>query len=214
MKSRIVVAGLAGGVAIFLWGFVAHMFLPLGEAGMRSLPYQDKVLPALSASLKEPGLYIFPWPESSPGTPMPMTQQAQQAAAELYKTSPHGLLLFHPPPAAMMTGGQLLREFLTNCASSLIAAALVSLVIGALGSYRSRVLFVTMIGVSAVIAVNVPYWNWYEFPAAFTMAEIVEHIVGFFVAGLVIAAIIKPVAVPAVVRDQISTGERVERSRE
>jgi hypothetical protein len=202
MKSRIVVAGLTGGVAIFLWGFVAHMFLPLGEAGMRSLPEQDKVLPALSASVKEPGLYIFPWPESSPGTPMPMSQRAQQAAAELFKTSPHGLLLFHQPPAAMMTGGQLLREFLTNCTSSLIAAAMVSVLIGALRSYSSRVLFVTMIGVSAVIAVNVPYWNWYEFPTAFTAAESVEHIVGFFAAGLAIAAIIKPAAVVAPVGQQ------------
>jgi hypothetical protein len=196
MKSRIIVAGLAGGVAIFLWGFVAHMFLPLGQAGMRALPYQDKVLPALSASVKEPGLYIFPWPESSPGTPMPVNQQAQEAAAELYKTSPHGLLLFHPPPAAMMTGGQLLTEFATNYASALIAAFLVALVVNSLRSYFTRVLFVTMIGLSAAIAVNVPYWNWYEFPTAFILAEIVEHVVGFAVAGLVIAAIIKPAPSP------------------
>jgi len=192
MKSRIIVAGLAGGVAIFFWGFVAHMFLPLGQAGMRALAYQDKVLPALSASVKEPGLYIFPWPESSPGTPMAVNQQAQQAAAELYKTSPHGLLLFHAPPAAMMSGGQLLTEFATNCASALIAAALVALVINSLRSYTTRVLFVTVIGVSAAIAVNIPYWNWYGFPTAFIMAEIVEHVVGFAVAGLLIAAIIKP----------------------
>ena len=189
-------AGLAGGVAIFLWGFVAHMLLPLGQAGMRALPFQDKVLPALSASVKEPGLYIFPWPESSPGTPMPVNQQAQQAAAELYKTAPSGLLLFHPPPATMLTGGMLFTEFATNCANSLIAAGLVAFVINSLRAYIARVLFVTMIGLSAGIAVNVPHWNWYGFPSAFTLAEIVEHVVGFAVAGLVIAALIKPVISP------------------
>jgi hypothetical protein len=192
MNFKILLAGLAGGVAMFFWGFVAHMLLPLGEAGIQALPYQDKILPAISASVKKDGLYIFPWPESPAGTPMPMNDETRKTAAELYKTSPHGLLLFYPPPAAMLTGGQLLTEFATNCFSSLIAAMLVSRLLGSLAGFAARVIFVTAIGLSAGIAVNVPHWNWYGFPVAFTLAEIVEHVVGFAVAGLVIAAIIRP----------------------
>lgn len=38
------------------------------------------------------------------------------------------------------------------------------------------------------------FWNWYEFPAAFFMAQCVDQIVGSFLAGLVIARIIaKPI---------------------
>lgn len=192
MKPRIVLAGLAGGVAMFFWGFVAHMVLPLGEAGIKPLPYQASVLPAITAHLTAPGLYLFPWPESAPGVPMPVNREASEKAAQLYQTLPHGLLLFYPPPAAMLTGGQLGTEFATNCVSSWIAAALVWLTLGSLSSFAKRVLFVTVIGLSATIAVNIPYWNWYGFPTAFTLAEIVEHVVGFAVAGLAIAAIIKP----------------------
>lgn len=192
MNFRVLLAGLGGGVGIFLWGFVAHMVLPLGEAGIKGLPYEDKVLPAISASVNQPGLYMFPWPESPPGTPMPLNSESQKAAAELYKTSPHGLLVFHPAPAAMVSGGQLLTEFATNCVSSLIAAVLVWQVLGSLSGFAARVLFVAAIGLSAGMAVNVPHWNWYGFPAAFTLAEIVEHVVGFGVAGLIIAAILKP----------------------
>src|SRR5690242_16660307 len=107
MNLRVIVAGLTGGLAIFLWGFIAHMLLPLGEAGIQALPKQAKVLPALSATVNEPGLYIFPWPESPSGKPLPVNQQSQQAAAELYRSSPHGLLLYHPPGGAMLTGRQL-----------------------------------------------------------------------------------------------------------
>jgi hypothetical protein len=192
MKFRVLIAAIGGGVAIFLWGFIAHMLLPLGQAGMRALPFEDKVLPAISASVKESGLYLFPWPESSPGTPLPMSQQAMQAAGELYKTAPHGLLLFHPPGGAVLTGRQLATEFVTNCLTALIAASLVSWLVGSLPSFAARVLFVTIIGLSAAVAVNVPYWNWYEFPTVFTLAEMLEHVVGFGVAGLVIAALIKP----------------------
>ena len=192
MSFRVIAAGVAGGVAIFVWGFVAHMVLPLGQAGMRALPFEDAVLPAITNSIKEPGLYLFPWPETRPGTPMPMSQQAQQAAADMYRTSPHGLLVIHPPGGAMLTGGQLLTEFVTNCFTAGIAAALVSWLLTALPSFAARLLFVTSIGLVAGIAVNVPYWNWYEFPATFTLAEIFEHVIGFGAAGLVIAALIKP----------------------
>jgi hypothetical protein len=210
MKLRVIIAGVLGGVAIFLWGFVSHMLLPLGEAGIRGLPYEDKVLPAISASVKEPGLYLFPWPESPPGKPMPMSQQTQQAAEELYKTAPHGLLLFYPPGGTMLSSAQLLAEFATNCASALLAAALVSALVASLRSFVARVLFVTLIGLSAGIAVNVPHWNWYGFPAAFTLAEILEHVVGFGVAGVVIAAVIRPAPSAATVPSRADAQPMVE----
>jgi hypothetical protein len=110
----------------------------------------------------------------------------------MYKTSPHGLLLFYPPGGAALTGTQLLTEFVTNVVSSFLAAILVCQTLHSLRSFVKRVLFVATIGLSAGIAVNVPYWNWYGFPGTFTAAEIVEHVVGYGVVGLVIALIIKP----------------------
>jgi hypothetical protein len=32
----------------------------------------------------------------------------------------------------------------------------------------------------------VPYWNWYGYPTDFTLAQIVENTVGWFLAGLVL----------------------------
>ena len=94
----------------------------------------------------------------------------------------------------MMTTGQLVTEFITNVVSSLIAAFLVSQTLGSLAPFGKRMLFLTAIGLSAGIAVNVPHWNWYGFPTAFTLAEIFEHIVGFGLVGAVVAAIMRPVA--------------------
>ena len=92
----------------------------------------------------------------------------------------------------MLTGGQLLAEFATNVMSSLLAAVLVSLAIDSLGSFLKRAFFVSILGLSAGIAVNVPYWNWYGFPAVFTLAEMLEHLIGFAIVGIVIAIILKP----------------------
>ena len=194
MNFKIILAGLVGGVIMFLWGFISHMVLPLGEAGFKTLPHEDAVLPAISAQIKEDGLYIFPWPESPPGTPMPVNAESRKKTEQLFQTAPHGLLLFHTPPAAMLSGGQLGTELATNCVSSLLAAMLVSMALGCLGSFARRVFFVAAIGLIAGVAVNVPDWNWYGFPSNFTLAQIAEHVIGFAAAGLAIAAIIKPAA--------------------
>ena len=194
MNVKVLLAALAGGALMFLRGFAAHMLLPLGEAGLSVLPYQAELLPAVNSHVKEPGMYMFPWPETSPGTPLPKSDDARKKAGEMYKDSPSGLLIYHPPGGEMLTPRQLVTEFITNVVSSLIAACLVSQTLGSLAPFGKRVLFVTAIGLSAGIAVNVPQWNWYGFPSAFTLAAIVEHVIGFALVGVVVAAIIRPAA--------------------
>ena len=52
--------------------------------------------------------------------------------------------------------------------------------------------FVAGLGLFAWMVISVPYWNWYEFPLAFTLAEAIDSDVGWLLAGFVIAAIVRP----------------------
>ena len=46
---------------MFIWTSIAHMALPLGEAGIREIPNEAAVLSAMESSIAEkPGLYFFP----------------------------------------------------------------------------------------------------------------------------------------------------------
>ena len=38
----------------------------------------------------------------------------------------------------------------------------------------------------------VPFWNWYGFPPEFTLGQTIEHVVGWFLAGIALAAIVCP----------------------
>jgi hypothetical protein len=49
---------------------------------------------------------------------------------------------------------------------------------------------VAVAGVLAAISTNVEYWNWYEFPGNYA-AYMTTQIMGFALAGLVIAAFVK-----------------------
>lgn len=182
---RVVIAGVLGGIAMFVWTSVAHLATPLGTMGFSQMTGEATVLPALVSGVGEkPGLYIFPWVD-------PNDPKAEEAYTEKAKTSPSGLLLYHPPGAGnVMMPATLGAEFAKETAQALIAAFLLSLT--AIGAYLMRVTFVALIYVSSAIATNVSYWNWYGFPLDYTLGQITIDIVAGLAAGLVIAAIVRP----------------------
>ena len=171
---RTVLAGVAGAILMFIWSSLAHVVLPLGEVGVNALPNEAATIGSISAAMGDkPGLYLFP--DTRPGKPMAAKVQA----------GPTGFLVYHPHATMQMMPPQLGAEFATELVETLLAALLLSR--AALSSFASRVGFVTVAGVIAGIATNVPYWNWYGFPLSYTIASMATIIVGFFVAGFALA---------------------------
>jgi hypothetical protein len=183
MAKRILLAAVAGGVALFMWGFVSHMVLPLGETGISSLPQEQATIDSLKSSVPRPGLYFFP-----AGTNGQMPPEKVGGS--------WGMLIYHPQGASNLMTRQLINEFIMNIVQALIGAYLLTLVPG-LTSYVSRVGVVFLLGVFGALATNIEYWNWYGFPANYTMATIADEMIGMLVVGLVVAAFIKPPAAPA-----------------
>jgi hypothetical protein len=48
---RILFAGLIGGIVMFVWTSIAHMALPLGEAGINEIPNESAVPSAMQSSI-------------------------------------------------------------------------------------------------------------------------------------------------------------------
>lgn len=184
---RILIAGILGGIAMFIWTSVAHVATPLGAIGFSQMQDEASVLPALqNGALQKPGLYIFPWMD-------PSAPRAEEAYAEKTKTSPSGLLLYRPAGQGLaMSPTMLGAEFAKETVQALIAAFLLSMT--AISAYLMRVTFVAFIHVSAAIATNVSYWNWYGFPLDYTVAQVLIEVVAGVVSGLVIAWLVKPQA--------------------
>ena len=180
---RILLAGLAGAVAMFVWTAIAHMATPLGAVGFHQMPNEPAVLHTMNDSIgMKQGLYFFPWVDMS-------DPKAMEKSEALEKTNPSGLLLYRGPGQGMdsdMTP-MLIKEFLKQFAQALIAAWIASMIAA---SFMTRVSAVTGIGISAAIATNVSYWNWYGFPLDFTEAAIIIEVVSAVVAGIAIAAVL------------------------
>ena len=183
-------AAVLGGLAFFFWSFVAHDLLPLGKTGIKEIPNEQTVLDSMKANMPENGLYLLP----GLGVPENATRAQQSAAMEArmhkVETGPSGLLVYHPS-LNFSFGRALVVELGTNIFQVLLAVILLgqTRIINFVGRWR----FITIAGFLAAVSTNVSYWNWYGFPGNYTLAYICTVAMGFVFAGVVAAAIVKPV---------------------
>ncbi|HTR64694.1 MAG TPA: hypothetical protein VMH85_02895 [Terriglobales bacterium] len=185
--KRILIAGIVGGIVLFLWGGLSHMVVGLGEVGVQNLPQAQPVVDALRNTTPQPGFYFFPHVDRA-------SQKMDPGAAG----GPWGIVIYHPSGASQMMTGQLVNECILNIVQALLAAFLLSLA-PRLRGYAWRVGFVFVLGILAAISTNVEYWNWYGFPANYTGAIMLDRLIGFLVVGLIAAALVKPAAAPMVI---------------
>lgn len=191
MSWRVPGAAVLGAIAMFAWTAIAHMALPLGEAGIGEIPDETALIDAMRSTLGDkPGLYLFPGMRLPPGA----TSQQKQAAMQVYPrklaTNPSGILMYNPPGMQALAPRMFLVEFAKEFVEVLLAVILLAK--ARLKTFGSRLAFMQTAGFIVAIGTNVSYWNWYGFPAAYTLAHIVTEYIGFVVAGLVAAAMVRP----------------------
>ena len=190
MTKRIILAGVLGGIAMFIWTSIAHMALPLGEAGIREIPNEQAVLSAIRTNIGEQsGLYLFPGLGLGPNPTRQQRHEAMQHLGERFADNPSGILMYHPRGRPLMMGRWLGVEFATELFESLLAVFLLAQT--RLVAFGARVGFVTVAGILAAVATNVSYWNWYGFPCVYTAAYVLIQIIGFLCVGLVAALVLR-----------------------
>jgi hypothetical protein len=176
---RVVIAGILGGIAMYVWASVAHLS-PLAAVGVHTIPNENLVVAALRLSLGDKGgVYIYPAPAQS--------KSGGGAAAKA--PAPEGMLAYTPGGTGALTPRQLGIEFALELIESLLLAALVAL---APVGFGQRVALAALVGVIAGMATNFSYWNWYGFGLDYTAANAFMELMKFVVAGLVIAAMLRP----------------------
>ena len=89
MAKRVVIAGILGGLTMFVWLFVAHEFLPLGESGVGEISNEAPVLSAMQSAIPQAGLYLFPGLGLGPNPTMQQRNLAMPAYRKKYEQSPH-----------------------------------------------------------------------------------------------------------------------------
>ena len=189
MSTRAFLAAILGGITMFIWSFIAHDLLPLGEIGVHDFENEDAMLDALKANIGDtPGFYNFPGHHAGPNATRQEKSEAIKRAMGKAVTGPSGILIYHP--SRHFEFGKLLGvEFATELLEAILVVFLLTQT--RIESFGGRVGFVLIAGILAAITTNIPYWNWYGFPSSYTAAYMSTEIIGFLCVGLMAALMLK-----------------------
>ena len=186
---KLLVAGLLGGIVMFIWTSIAHMALPLGEAGIGEIPNESAVLSSMQSTIGEQsGLYVFPGPGVGKNATRQEKNDAMKHMVEKMAANPSGILMYHAPGRPFTFGKWLGIEFGTELFEAILVVFLLAQT--RITTFAGRVGFVLVAGILAAITTNVSYWNWYGFPSAYTAGYMFIQIVGFFLVGIVAALVL------------------------
>lgn len=182
--GRLIIAGIVGGLAMFIWSALAHTVLPLGHIGLGQVAPDSAVSATLQQELgTKDGLYGFPGVTGNPHE----DEAAMAAMTEKMKTGASGLIVYHRAGYNPAMAPLMIKELILEIVQALILAWLLTKVAASLGA---RTAAAGLVGVAVAIGTNGSYWNWWGFPTDYTLASIVIQIVGYTLTGLVIALIL------------------------
>lgn len=179
---RILIAGILGGIVMFVWGVVAHMALDLGSVGIHQPVDENVVLASMHEGLGEQsGVYILPsFDPKYRNDPYKVRAYSLKAVH-----APYAWVVYMPQGEDMM---QMQSQIGRQWASDTLAALALAFMLGvAVLSFRRRLAIAAVASLFAWLCLQVPYWNWYRFPLDFTLASLAEQLVGWLLAGAVMA---------------------------
>lgn len=189
MLKRILLGALVGGIVVFIVGSFLHTVSGLAEVGVKTIPQEGTVLSAMRSAIHDPGFYLFPAPNMTPGRSKEQLNADNASYAAKYQQGT-GILVYSS--GKNLNYGRLLGgEFAVDVVSAFFLACILAMGTGGVSSYWKRVFAVTLTGVFAGIFLGFEYWNWYNFPTNYTYAYLAVVVIDWFFAGLAMAAIVK-----------------------
>ncbi|MHC4077481.1 MAG: hypothetical protein ACYST0_03445 [Planctomycetota bacterium] len=185
-------AVLLGGLVLFAWGYVSWVVIGFLDPALHGSAHEAQIIDALGTNLEESGAYFLP---RHPNT-ADMDDAARDAVENDWKAKlkqgPVAFLFFRkqgtdPDDLTIYVQGLVL-----SIVSCLLVVVLLAMVKRALPGVFSRIVFVMLVGATTTL----PHWInlvWFHYPLDFTILLSLDTLIGWFLASLVIAQLVRPV---------------------
>lgn len=173
MCGRVIIGGLLGGIILFAWGAVSWMALPWHMQTLHGFKDEAAVIQTVKSNAVESGVYFLP---------------LQEQHADVTQIKAPGPLVFAAVYQEGMTS--MVPSLIRGLIAEIIAAFLVTwMVMQTNLGYLGRLGFILVFAIAGSVLTHFAYWNWFHFAPDFTLVEIVDILVAWFLAGLVIAGV-------------------------
>jgi hypothetical protein len=188
---RLFVGALLSAVVLFVWGYVFWSASGVMVQFMHRLPDEDKAVQLFQDHDLESGAYLIPFP--GPAALNGTDKDKEDVYLARRVKGPLMEIIYRKEGAPSPGNPQVLAVgFCHYFAASLLAAVLLILAQPGLPRYPMRVLFVTLAGVFATVAITFakPIWFFHPWPAV--LYEAAFQTIGWLLAGLVLGLVIRP----------------------
>ena len=180
----IVGGGLLGGAVLFVWGAVSWMVLSWHKPTVHQFKYEVAVEQALVANTNPHGKAVYLLPASHHSG----AKGEKALAQDKTQKKPFAFVVFNPSGYRRMKLN-LILAFLVQTIGAMFVTWLL-LQVGK-ANYLQKVSFIVAFAIAAGIVCYIPNWVWWGFPRDFTLVSVADLVIGWFLAGLVIARITK-----------------------
>ena len=182
--KQLVLGTLLGGIIVFAWGAVSWMVLPWHASTMRAFTSEQAVASAIRANAPLAGVYLLPNAHAQGKS----SRETERAAHERMKHGPVMLAVIRPSGADPDAGSLYLKGLLVEMAGALMMSLILLSLPGLRYSHRVRI--VTLVALAAGVLCRVSDWHWWGFSTNYTLTNIADTVIGWFLASLVIAKVV------------------------
>jgi len=183
MGKQLILGSVLGGIVLFVWGAIAWMFIPWPGQPLRAFKNEDAVTQAIVANAPKSGNYLMPNADQKG-----LTAEQQQKAMEKMAKGPIVFAAVRLEPFNSMAK-PLVSQFLTQLLVALLATLLLSQTCGL--SYKSRVVFLTVIGLIIFVGGHFDEATWWSFSNAYMLMQFGAIVIGWFLASLIMAKVVR-----------------------
>lgn len=179
-------AAIIGGLIVFLWGVFAWMVLPWHKSSIRKFTNESSVAEAIRDNAPSSGIYQLPNTMSfHEGT----SRKEMSRAMELMDKGPCMFAAVKLQGIGKMTAWPFVATLILQIIGAFIVVWML-MQTKAL-NFKKQVGFITVFGFAVGFLGTLPDWIWNGFPIGFVSMIIVDTVVGWFLAGLCIAKVLK-----------------------
>ncbi len=183
--KKLLLSSIIGGVILFVWGWAAWTIVPIHAGTYYDINNEKAVVTAMSVNMDKKGVYIFP------AMPTSHEQTVVDEYNQKYQAGPVGMIIYDPQGGDPMPASQMIFGIIISLLSAFLAAWFLSRSTAAASNYLSRVVYCGMLGIFVALLSHIVNWNWMNYPLEYTTAWTLDTVIGWILAGLGIAAIVK-----------------------
>ncbi|HLT46236.1 MAG TPA: hypothetical protein VK002_03335 [Rubricoccaceae bacterium] len=178
MRSLLLGAFLAA-LVLFVWGFVVWALMPVDP--FTRIADEAAVSAALLEQLPATGYYLLPGDDSD-----------MDAYVARHREGPLALITFRREGADPLAASGFVLGFLHMLVSMLLLGLVLRAAVPRLHTYGARVTFVAFVGLLVGVWAHLGEPIWWHQPWSLPLLTAAHDVIGFALAGLVLARFVRP----------------------